>query len=172
MTEADNSPIEFNEFARLVFIPSGLDRTFRLVERGKEILQHQTEFWKRYSQIEDAYAKSLQGLLAQPCATWELKEGIFSKKKKLNESGPILQQGWSSVKNSVKEIAMRHEQISGALLKQCCAPLESLHQKLDVEIRESMELFETSVTGMKMNFKNLQKARQQYIKLAQSLKGW
>lgn len=159
-----------NEFARLVYVPNGIQKACRIVERGREVLHNQSEFWKRYAAIEDTYAKSLQMLLGMPCATWESNAGIFSKKKVLSETSKAMEQSWKAVKNAVKDISSRHEQMANALLQQGHIPLEKLIHETEAEVRHLIETSNHTSEAVEGNFKLLQKSRSQYIKLAQSLK--
>lgn len=160
----------FNEFTRLVYVPNGIQKACRIVEKGREVLHNQSEFWKRYAQIEDTYAKSLQGLLALPCATWESKDGIFSKKKILTETSKAMEQSWQAVKNAVKDLSSRHEQIANALLQQGHVPLEKLIHETEGEVRQLIETSNHTSEAIEANYKQLEKSRSQYIKLSQSVK--
>lgn len=160
-----------NLFPNLIFVPQGIDKSHHLVARGREIVAHQAEFWKRYAQIEEVYAQSLQSLLGHPCATWETSHGIFAKKRKIQEHCAPLQQGWTAVLNSVQQISERHGLISAALLQQGHAPLDAYLQQTEDDIARVSEQIQTLPTEMEHSYKGLQKSRQNYIKIAQTQKG-
>lgn len=156
------------EFVQLVFIPNGIEKAQGYIERGREILRRQVDFWRRYAAIEDVYAKGLQNLLTLPCVTWEEKGGLFGKKQVFHDNS-ALQNAWDSVRKSVEQLAIRHTNKAEALFQQGYQ-LNEFALKTENKARSLYEQTAITLSTISANQKIIQRLRQQYEKLAQTHK--
>ena len=158
-------------FPRLSFVPNSVEAALGMVETGRDITQHQAEFWTRYAQIEETYSTSLLALLALPCSTWESPQGYFAKKKVLVESSVPLAEGWQAVKSSVRQVAEQHAQLAESLSQQGHLPLDAFLQQTADDVAEIRDQMLAVPSAMETAYKSLLKSRGAYVKLAQSQKG-
>lgn len=152
-------------YVSLLYHSDGGSAAAAHVQRGRDVCKFMEEFWRRYTAIEQAYARGLAALVDHSCASFQ-PDGFFARMfaPSLEECGELAD-AWAALRLSLRETAAAHHTIAESVAREVSQPLAHYLDSTEVELRQVTDMGKSQNQALQAQKKTVKALAKQVAKL-------